>query len=132
MLLKVTRDYKVLKAAEGIDWELVQSKYNDTCKHMMDELPDTPDKAKELNEDYPHKKGELTKQVVTTKLKAVRTKYRQAVNSGHKSGHGRIVFIYLDLCEIYRVGHWPQNRCQQDLKLSSQRLISGINQLQQY
>ena len=29
LLLKVTRDYKVSKAAEGIDWESVQSKSAD-------------------------------------------------------------------------------------------------------
>ena len=83
LLLKVTRDYKVLKASEGIDWESVQSKYTDICKQMKDELPETPDEAKEQNKDYPHKKDELTKQVVTTKLKAVRMKYRQAVDTGH-------------------------------------------------
>ena len=66
---------------------------------MVDELPATPDKAKELNKDYPHKKDELTKQVVTTKLKAIRIKYRKAVNSGRKSGHGWVVFLYFDLCE---------------------------------
>ena len=27
LLLKVTRDYKVLKASEGVDWVSVQSKY---------------------------------------------------------------------------------------------------------
>ena len=99
LLLKVTHDYKVFKAAEGVDWESVQSKYSDICKRMVDELPETPDEAKELNKDYPHKKNELTKQVVTTKLKAIRTKYRQAVDSGRISGHGRVVFMYFDLCE---------------------------------
>ena len=71
LLLKVTHDYKVLKAAEGVDWESVQSKYSDICKRMIDELPETPDEAKELNKDCPHKKDELSKQVVTTKLNKV-------------------------------------------------------------
>ena len=31
LLLKVTRDYRVTKAAENIDWELIQSKYSDFC-----------------------------------------------------------------------------------------------------
>ena len=66
---------------------------------MADELPATPDKAKELNKDYPHKKEELTKPVVTTELKAIRMKYRLAVDSGRKSSHGRVVFLYFDLCE---------------------------------
>ena len=47
----------------------------------------------------------MTKQVVTTKLKAIRQKYRQAVDSGRRSGHGRvvllysIVLLYSELCE---------------------------------
>lgn len=66
---------------------------------MVDELLATPDEAKELNKGYPHKKDEMTKQVVTTKLKASRIKYRKAVDSGRKSGHGKVVFLYFDLCE---------------------------------
>ena len=117
LLLKVTHDYKVLKASEGVDWESVQSKYSDICKRMTDELPATPDEAKELNKDYPHNKDELTKQVVTTKLKAIRTKYRQAVDSGRKSGHGRVVFYILISVKAYGVGHLPQNRSHQGLKV---------------
>ncbi|ROL49018.1 hypothetical protein DPX16_16633 [Anabarilius grahami] len=36
---------------------------------------------------------------VTTKLKAIRTRYRQAVDSGRKSGHGRVVLLFFELCE---------------------------------
>ena len=99
LLLKVTRDYKVLKAAEGVDWESVQSKYSDILKRMLTEFPASPDEAKDLNKDYPHKKTDITKQVLTTKLKAIRVKYRQAVDSGQKSGHERVVFLFFDLCE---------------------------------
>ena len=99
LLLKVTRDYKVLKSAEGVDWESVQSKYSDILKRLLTKLPATPEEAKELNKDYPHKKIDITKQILTTKLKAIRIKYQQAVNSGRKSGHGRVVFMFFDLCE---------------------------------
>ena len=68
LLLKVTCDYKVLKAADGTDWESIQSKYagvnggrisrGNGCK-------------KDLNKDYPYKKTE--KQVLMMKLKATRT-----------------------------------------------------------
>ena len=40
LLLKVTRDYKVLKAAEGADWESIQSKYADILELMLAEYPD--------------------------------------------------------------------------------------------
>ena len=36
---------------------------------------------------------------MTSKLKAIRTKYRQAVDSGRRSGHGRVVMLYFELCE---------------------------------
>ena len=93
------RNYKVSKNAEGIDWESIQSKYADILELMLAEYPETPDAAKDLNKDYPHKKTEITKQVLTTKLKAIRIKFRQAVDSGRKNGHGRVVFLYFDLCE---------------------------------
>ena len=42
---------------------------------------------------------ELTKTALTTKLKAIRAKCRHAVDSGRKSGHGRVVLLYFDFCE---------------------------------
>ena len=48
---------------------------------------------------FPHKKEEVTKQIVTSKLKAIRLKFRQAVDSGRKSGHGQVVMIFYELCE---------------------------------
>ena len=99
LLLNITRDYKVSKAAEGIDWESIQSKYADILELMLLEYPETPEAARELSKDYPHKRSEITKQVLTTKLKAIRVKFRQAVDSGRKSGHGRVVFLFFDICE---------------------------------
>jgi hypothetical protein len=42
----------------------------------------------------------MTKQILTTKLKNIRQKYRQAVDSGRRSGHGRVVMLYYELCEM--------------------------------
>ena len=42
---------------------------------------------------------ELNKTILTNKLKAVRIKFPGAVDSGRKSGHGRVVLLYLDKCE---------------------------------
>ena len=49
--------------------------------------------------DYPHTKVDMTKKVLTAKLKAVRGKYQEAVDSGRRSGHGRVVLLYYELCE---------------------------------
>ncbi|KAK7877436.1 hypothetical protein WMY93_031856 [Mugilogobius chulae] len=53
----------------------------------------------ETSTEFPHEKRELTRAILTTKLKAVRGKYRQAVDSGRRSGHGRVVLLYFELCE---------------------------------
>ena len=56
LLLKVTNEYKVLKPAEGMEWEFVQSKYSDILKQMLADLPASSEEAKELNKDYPQRK----------------------------------------------------------------------------
>ena len=52
-----------------------------------------------VGKDYPHKKGEISKSVLTSKLKMIAKKFREAVDSGRKSGHGRVVLLYFDLCK---------------------------------
>ena len=48
---------------------------------------------------FPHKKDEIKLSHVTSKLKGIRLKFRQAVDSERRSGHGRVVMIYYELCE---------------------------------
>ena len=36
---------------------------------------------------------------ITSKIKAIRTKYHQTVDSGKKNGHGRVVLCYFELCQ---------------------------------
>ena len=36
---------------------------------------------------------------MTSKLKAILIKFRDAVDSGCRSGHGRVIMLYYDLCE---------------------------------
>ena len=94
LLLNIANDCKALKAAESIDWESVKSKYGYICDLFIAALPaDDSD----VMRSFPHKKEEVTKQIVTSKLKAMRLKFRQAVDSGRKSGHGRVVMIFYEL-----------------------------------
>ena len=52
----------------------------------------------------------MTKVIIITKLKAIRLKFRAAVDSGRKSGHcrksghGRVVLLYFESCEAIRGG----------------------------
>ena len=64
----------------------------------------TKEEAENIGKVFSHSKDELTKNIVTTKLKNIRLKYRKAVDSGRRSGHGRIVFLYMELCEQIWVG----------------------------
>ena len=77
LLLSVTNDYKVRQLAEGICWESVRSKYADIAELLKKEVPGSEEGAREIGKDYQHKAEEITKEVVTTKLKAIKKKYRE-------------------------------------------------------
>ena len=68
LLLKVTHGYKVKKASEIVDWELVRLKYSDIWEQLKRQLPSDSEEAREIGKEFPHKKEEITKQAVTTKL----------------------------------------------------------------
>lgn len=101
LLLSICYDYKSAKALGGVDWESVKSKYEDVLERFKAEITDQPLSAaenKHINSGLAKNK-EVTKQIFTTKLKNIRLKYRQAVNSERRSGHGRVVLLYYELCE---------------------------------
>lgn len=47
----------------------------------------------------PHDAKKISKAQVTTKVKNIRVKYREAVDTGRRSGQGRVVFVFYELCE---------------------------------
>lgn len=65
----------------------------------MDRFKNELEKEGGSGKDYPHKGEEITKQCLTNKLKSIRLKYRQAVDTGKRSGHGRVVLLYYQLCK---------------------------------
>ncbi len=97
LLLTVTNDYKVSKSFESIDWESIQSKYGDILERFKQQYPAA--ESNSSGKDFPHNASEIPKQIVATRLKNIRTKYRKSVDSGKRSGHGRVVWLYFDLCE---------------------------------
>ena len=98
LLLSITADYRTQNIAEGLDWESIQNKYSDIAERMVEALRKYNERDGS-GKDYKHKPEEITKEKVATKLKAVRKKYRIAVDSGKKSGHGRVILLYFDECE---------------------------------
>ena len=93
LLLKVALDYKASKAQDNLDWESCQSKYVDMLAHFLELYPS------ESNKEFPHVQEEITRAHLTTKIKAIRGKYRHSVDTGRRSGHGRVVLLYFELCE---------------------------------
>ena len=98
LLLKVTMEYKTSRAIENIDWESCQTKYGDILQLFVDQYP-TPENAVAIEKDFPHKKEQIVQSSLTSKLKMIRKKFRQAVDAGRKSGHGRVVLLYFELCK---------------------------------
>lgn len=82
LFLNVTLEYKVSKIQQNVDWESCQSKYADILAHFLEQYPS------ETSTEFPHRKADITRPIITNKLKVMRGKYRQAVDSGRKSGHG--------------------------------------------
>ena len=74
LLLEVTNDYKVSKAAKNIDWESCQSKYTDILELYREHYPSSQEESSEIEKEYPHKKEEITKVILTSKLKNIRLK----------------------------------------------------------
>ena len=77
LLLTVTHQYKIRCIVEGTSWELVRSKYADNLKLLQAELPTTNEEKALITKDYTHLGSEVTKNILTSKLKAIRNKYRQ-------------------------------------------------------
>lgn len=98
LLLIVTNEYKISKSVESVDWESCHTKYSDILDLYKQQYPST-EESEPVEDDYPHKVEEITKPILTTKLKAIRHKYRQALESGNRRAHGRVLLLYFDLCE---------------------------------
>ena len=76
LLLSVTHEYKIQCLTEGMCWESVKTKYIDILERYK-ELPTNEEERRNSVKDYRHTPDEVTKEIVTTKLKAVTTKFRQ-------------------------------------------------------
>ncbi|KAK2564276.1 hypothetical protein P5673_012531 [Acropora cervicornis] len=98
LLLKVTMEYKTSNAMENVARESTRTMYNDILKHFNEQYPSS-ENALSVGKDYPHKRGDLSKSVLMSKLKMIKKTVREAVDSGRKSRHGRVVLLYNDLCE---------------------------------
>ena len=94
LLLGVIQHYKSDKEGEGYDWESVKTKYPDIMDRFIDRYPKETDP-----EGFPRKEPgkDFTKERIVPKVKSMRQKYRTALDSGRRSGGGRIVAQFFDV-----------------------------------
>ena len=95
LLLETVKTYAADCMFEGKDWEGVKSKYNKILALYVDRYP------KETSEDFPKEMlpdSPFTRDRTATKVKAIRKGYKKAIDTGKKSGGGRIVWSFYDIC----------------------------------
>jgi hypothetical protein len=99
LLLEAVKLFASESLYNGIDWEGVKSKYEKISKIFVERYPkikdcDVPD------EEYPrsNKLEEITKERISAKMKTIRKNYKKAVDCGKRSGGGRVVMAFYDLC----------------------------------
>ena len=96
--MRLNLEYKTSRALKNVGWESCQNKYGNILKLFLYEYP-IPETAVTIEKYFPHKTGEITQSSLTSKLKMICKKFRQATDSGGKKGHGHIVLLYLELCK---------------------------------
>ena len=85
-MLKTTQEYRVSKSTESIDWESCQTKYSDIFRPYKDRYPTDQEEIKRLGKVYSRNKDELTKHILSNKLKNIRLKHRQVADAGRRRG----------------------------------------------
>lgn len=80
---------------EGKDWEGIKSKYDRIRLLFTERYPST------ASEEYPKSAclDTITKERIAAKLKCIRKNYKKAVDIGRRSGGGRVVMTFYDLCQ---------------------------------
>ena len=97
LLLESVNQYRCKCEYEGINWESVRSKYERIKEIFIDLYPKNNVEGK----DFPVLENPevISKDRVAAKLKKIRQDYKKAADAKKKSGVGRVVFVFYDLCE---------------------------------
>ena len=94
IMLEAAIEYKSQCEFKGIDWQSVKTKYIHIATLMA------------------KKEVDITKERVAAKMKSISKGYRKAIDSGKRSGGGRVVTMYYDSCrELWKGSPAVNNRC---------------------
>eukprot|EP00112_Aurelia_sp_Birch-Aquarium-sp1_P016380 Seg3708.3 transcript_id=Seg3708.3/GoldUCD/mRNA.D3Y31 product="hypothetical protein" protein_id=Seg3708.3/GoldUCD/D3Y31 len=98
LLLQVVIDYKASKTAAGLDWETVKTRYEDITERFQAQYPRGGADAN--MEEYPNfaDPSKITKERIIPRLKRIKLNFRKAIDSGRRSGGGRVVLALYDEC----------------------------------
>lgn len=100
--------------SENVDWESVKTKYDDILTLMLQELPDTAEEAQKSGKDYPHTKEKITKKVMTSKLKAICIKFREAVDLAAEVDMAVWFYCIMSCVRKYGAVRQPQKKSRLD------------------
>ena len=78
-----------------MNWESKRTKYEQIKSKFCEQYPEVED------EKFPRCKDldSITKERVSAKLKSFRTNFKKALDTGKRSGGGRIIITFYELCE---------------------------------
>ena len=99
LLLECVKSFAADCRFEGKDWEGIKSKYDKIRSLFAERYPKVNCEV-EIDEEFPKSLSldTITKERIAAKVKNLRKNYKKAVDLGKKSGGGRIVMTYYDIC----------------------------------
>lgn len=99
LLLNVVRKYKAYQINAGFDWKSVKTKYADITEMFVKQYPKTVTGLVDRG-DFPKfdQQKQFSKERVPSKIKAICVKYKAVHDSGRRSGDGRVVATFFDIC----------------------------------
>ena len=94
LLIKVVIDYKAAKSSLALDCETIRNRYEELVERLEENYPS------DLTEGFPNVGNTkvFTKERLLRKLKRIKLSFRKAVDSGRRSGGGRVVMALYDEC----------------------------------
>ena len=111
LLLSVVQEYKASQIHAGFDWESFKTKYVDITEMFVKRYPTTATGTVDRDSYPKYDPGnQFTKERVPSKIKAIRVKYKAALDSGRRSGDGRVVATFFDMCSNIWAGS-PSAQC---------------------
>ena len=93
LLPKCCADFESQKEYQGINWEDTRNKYEKIKEIFIDRYP-TEEADIERFPNETKVEEIVTKDRISAKTKIIRADFRKAVDSGNKSGGGRVVFTF--------------------------------------